>query len=412
LSETEINKISEFLKKITKKKIVIENKKLNPPFNILLSSSDRYYRENLHSDIIYSILKQKKEYLFEFISFLNILGEEKGIKINSHNYEDCEVRKEYGFTDKNEDKGFIDLLLINEQSKSCIIIENKINNAKDMNRQIPRYANYIKSQRYNVDAILYLSLDGNKKPDITNWTKIDHQFDEKIIYASAALNKLSMSTIFLTKCMNNNNCTLQEFTFFKQYQDLLTFLRRDEMDMEDLNKIYTELLNSKEDFNTAINIYEALSNFKKIWIYRTLEYFNKQEINFNISKNEKDAGVIFHKDFYKNKKDILLKFEIYPSFEYQYNKISLKMIIKLQDDRKENGNYISEDGIYTEEKVLDKLWSKNIIEDFQNEGNNRFVRTEKTGISKKSEESNNECIENILKKLEEIPDQFFHNKEN
>lgn len=97
------------------------------PFNIILASSELYYRENYHSDIIAAIIKRGDFYRM-FIRWLNLLH--KCVEIDYNNYADIKVERE---------EGRIDILIKSDASKHCIIVENKINNASDMDRQLPRY---------------------------------------------------------------------------------------------------------------------------------------------------------------------------------------------------------------------------------------------------------------------------------
>ena len=100
-------------------------------FNLFHVISNLYYRENFHSDIIAFILDPNANHgykhlmLNSFIALLNRIG----FNIDVANYYDAMVVRE---------EARIDILIKSESNKRAIIIENKINNAGDMPRQLPR----------------------------------------------------------------------------------------------------------------------------------------------------------------------------------------------------------------------------------------------------------------------------------
>jgi hypothetical protein len=66
------------------------------------------------------------------------------------------------------------------QIDSLILIENKINNAPDQPDQLPRY--FIAAQQTSqLDAILYLSMDGSRAPNESNWRSADPAELRKLI---------------------------------------------------------------------------------------------------------------------------------------------------------------------------------------------------------------------------------------
>ena len=143
-------------------------------FNFFESISDKWYRENFHSDVLYTILNPQtpeigsKYFMQKFVQFLGI---EDRFDWNS----DFEVIKEaptgeieVGNNDKR--KGYIDLLIKND--KQSIIIENKINYAPDMENQLVRYMKYV-HEIMNIETytVVYLTLinDSSKKPPLDSY---------------------------------------------------------------------------------------------------------------------------------------------------------------------------------------------------------------------------------------------------
>lgn len=60
--------------------------------------------------------------------------------------------------------GRIDIALLDEEKREAVVIENKIRNAPDMERQLPRYFELLQKQEYKVIAAVYLSRDVERFP--------------------------------------------------------------------------------------------------------------------------------------------------------------------------------------------------------------------------------------------------------
>jgi len=125
-------------------------------YNIFNLSSYNNQLENFHSDIIASLLDpagmhmQKDVFLKAFIHYLNTAYK---ASIPLKKFKECRVARE---------EGRIDISILDEESKSAIIIENKMNDADDMEDQLLRYYELLKDD-YSVYCIVYLTLDGVKQ---------------------------------------------------------------------------------------------------------------------------------------------------------------------------------------------------------------------------------------------------------
>lgn len=60
--------------------------------------------------------------------------------------------------------GRIDIALLDKEKREAVVIENKIRNAPDMERQLPRYFELLQKQEYKVIAVVYLSRDVERFP--------------------------------------------------------------------------------------------------------------------------------------------------------------------------------------------------------------------------------------------------------
>ncbi len=251
-------------------------------FNLFHVISDLYYRENFHSDMIaffldpYANHGYKDLMLYNFIVLLN----RSGFDIDATLYRDATVVR--------EKEARIDILIKSELNKHAIIIENKINNAGDMPRQLPRYYDYV-VKNYKLDAIVYLPLDNNKSPDTDGWTEVDkkHVFPLlKIIPAYDNTHGINIAEDWLLKSLPQID-NIDVVSSIRQYANLIITLNRNNMDTIVLEKFYHELLQA-DNLKTAQSIRNMLNDmpsylaqriqnkfrefcypFEKIWIYNS-----------------------------------------------------------------------------------------------------------------------------------------------
>ena len=320
MDDTLLN-INQLIKYIDDKNIYLNHEAQEYPFNIILSSSDYYYRENFHSDIICSIFNQKEYFIEFFIDFINSFNPE--LRIDSSNYTN-------GYASRETHR--IDVLIADESSKHCIIIENKINDAGDMRRQLPRYFEIKQKEGFIVDAIVYLSLDGVKSIDKSSWLPDDYKIDNLIVeIAASSKNQRSFCEDYLLKLSESNNCSVQEFSFIRQYIDLLNYLRRNEVNNEVMENFY-ELLKEQKNYQAATDIVQMMKDLTTYRLYKYLRMFMNNKDPFDkIGIWKQGEGLIFENC--KQYTDYNIKFEIYPGNEGTY------IIFKIQDEDSEE-NYI------------------------------------------------------------------------
>lgn len=250
-------------------------------YNIFHIISDLYYRENFHSDLISFFLEPNANHgcshlmLDIFIAMLN----KAGCDIDNMNYSDAVVVRE---------QARIDILISSEESKRAIVIENKINNASDMPRQLPRYYDYV-SKKYSLDAIVYLPLDFNKKPNMDDWTEEDRNNVLpllKIIPAYDRQHRTNIVDDWLLPSLPKID-KVDVLSTIRQYADLIISLNKFNMDNIILEKFRNELLKG-DNLKTAQSVRNMLnelpaylaqriyyrfsgscSPFENVWIYRS-----------------------------------------------------------------------------------------------------------------------------------------------
>lgn len=264
-------------------------------FNVFTLSSDFYYRENFHSDIIKSFLnpqekhKEGNRYLHLFIDLLN--KKDDKVKIKKEDFRNSLVERE---------KYNIDILITDEISKKAILIENKINNAVDQERQLPRYVDTIKNE-FEIVSIVYLTLNSSKRPDKNDWSVKELEQINSILQLIPAFEiETSKTNLFndwiVPSIINSDN--LDSSFLLRQYGNLIKYLNTNTMDTVSLEIFYNSL-KENQNIKTAISIRNMLNDlseylairieekykehcypFKKIWRYKQRDtVFEGFEIN-------------------------------------------------------------------------------------------------------------------------------------
>ncbi len=261
-------------------------------FNVFRLASDLYYRENFHSDIISSFLDpngnhgEGDTFLYRFIDLLNA----NCSRISKSNYQQTIVDREYHR---------IDILVRSESTHHCIIIENKINNAGDMPRQLPRYYDCMTNEGYEIDAIVYIPLDQNKEPEKTGWTEDDYKNIKPRLITLPAYTKDGNPNLvngWINNCITatkNIDC----ISVLSQYGDLITILNRENMNTEVLNKFYKKL-QEPTNMESALSIKEML---EALPVYMADRLISRYKTNDLYNRVWKYKPFIFVLDFTVNK---------------------------------------------------------------------------------------------------------------
>lgn len=138
-------------------------------FNAFALISDTYRKENFHSDIIAAILNpssphgEGKLFLRLFLKHLAAVAKNQGAGKLAE--ELSKLSLEGPIEVKRED-GRVDIQI--KAPEWMIVIENKINGAVDMERQLPRYREECGIDR--VKALVYLTAAEEKEPDMREWS--------------------------------------------------------------------------------------------------------------------------------------------------------------------------------------------------------------------------------------------------
>ena len=245
----------------------------NYPFNIFELISDIYYRENFHSDIIAKLLEN--EIILK--NFLKFIG------VNESAYKNAEVERE-------ESK--IDILIKTE--KNCIIVENKLNWAKDMPEQLFRYYSECKNnKKLEVDKIVYLSPNSSKTPEDYSVKGIPKELIKTIIGYDGE--NEDFYTMVLEKSLKemNNNEPKEWLLLLEHYLKILRLTGETKMDAL-TEKFYNKIKTEPEEYKKIQLIATMYNDLIKTRINNLASEFS--------GYNEKDK--YFRRDFPSEKRGI------------------------------------------------------------------------------------------------------------
>lgn len=319
-------------------------------YNLFTLSSYNAYLENFHTDVIASFLNPKglhqegDKFILLFIKFLN---SKYDLAINADDFHNATVLREVGTTESHID------ILIAGQSEA-IIVENKINNADDMQNQIDRYYDIGINRGYKVKGIVYLTLEGVKqapKPirkDAAEITKSIGAF-------SNLSNDLVEGWLFpcLTLCTNEDSKSL-----IFQYIKLIKHLAHKNMDTTIKENFYQFISDNDYLKNTpalinlinGIPAYRADKLVKALTDYSPFRKYFRWKDNYPLYQDYFDGGFMYKLDFRFNSDGSVFMWFWIPEHEDEIGKNIV--LSKLQSIGLEN-EFIEDRGGYIKTFNLD-----------------------------------------------------------
>lgn len=248
-------------------------------FNIFQIISDKYHREDFHSDFLAILLNPKENhgcgnsFLNLFVSMIEkAMHKYHGKDFNfAHYYSDSEVCREYPTND-----GRIDILIKSSKNKRAIVVENKINGAPDMPKQIPRYYNFLSEKGIVVDAIVHLSLDGNKSLSRDGWSKEDEKHVNPVLVRIPAYNQshtINLVDDFFNQAIPLSN-SIDVVASLRQYSKIIKHLNQNNMDKSSMERFYQEL-QKENNLKIALSIRDMLNNFPMFYAQHIADKYNE-----------------------------------------------------------------------------------------------------------------------------------------
>jgi len=273
----------------------LKNDQTNIGFNIFPIISDSYKRETFHSDIIHTFLNKQEnhkagdKYLIEFIKLLEKAPKEKSFKseINVNDFLNSTALKEVS---NGESK--IDILIKDEKSLKAIIVENKINNAPDMERQLPRYYDFVTNMKYKVVALVYLTKDGYKSPNENGWKEGDNEKVYPQLIKLPAYNETQYDLFsgWLQPSINITN-DIDALCILRQYKKLIQTLKTDVMNEKLMEDFYNKVLKEDDNFKTALSLKDLIENIPQYFAQRIVREFEGEPSPFNACTREDNSAV-------------------------------------------------------------------------------------------------------------------------
>lgn len=261
-------------------------------FNVFTLTSDIYYRENYHSDLICAFINPQENHQQGNL-FLNVLIDmlnhqfSKKVKISKGDYLEA--------VSKREDN-HIDILVFSDHSKHCIIIENKIHGAGDMPRQLPRYYDSMFDRGFIVDAIIYIPLNQYKQPDTSDWSQRDKNNILPILCHLPAFTKDGTPNLvdnWIAPCSLQTN-DIDCHSILRQYGCLIKSLSINTMDKIIISKFYKILLEGN-NLESALSIKAMLDDVPTVMALSLYERLLSETSFGNVWNGYKPnfCGVIF-----------------------------------------------------------------------------------------------------------------------
>lgn len=309
-------------------------------FNAFVLASDSHYKENFHSDILQAILapvgahNEKSKFLHLFIDLLNKI--KAGKEIDKADFQNAVVVRE---------EARIDVLIRDEKSKKAIIIENKMNNAGDMNRQLPRYYDSICTKGFEVVTIVYLPLQAGKTPNKDNkWSEKDKENIEAIlkILPAYATNTFNLYEHWLMPCLQQAQ-DFDAICVLRQYAKLIKSLNINSLDMESIEEFYNLLQeNNGANWQNAISIYDMLNQMPFYLAEKIRAKYENKHLPFSKLDNilYENIRLVTFSGFYPKGRDLRLDIKCC-EYEWDY-------VIRLWEHEGEyKGLHIKDEVSYT-----------------------------------------------------------------
>ena len=237
------------VKNINKYYDVLNKRNNQLEFNLFDVITDKWNKEKLHSELLKFFLNNYEDF---FYNFLDLIGIE-----NKDDYSNAEIKK--------KEKNYIDISIIG--NKKIIIIENKINWAKDQQEQLANYYKKVCGE-YEVEKIVYIAPSKYKEPEEHTFgfdDEIKNQVKDKYI----KIISFDATDKDLVTCFEKSRDNLKDdkLFFMNHYIEILKRTGEGDMSETELN-FFNEILNKyKEDnqiFQKINYIGEMYNNLAKI----------------------------------------------------------------------------------------------------------------------------------------------------
>ena len=339
-----INLISNLEKENIKRyEDILEKQGAKLNFNIFDIITDKWKRENLHSEILKFLLENYEDFFNNFLDLIKIKN-----------------KKEYSTPEITNEEAKIDILIKSENK--AIIVENKINWAPDQNEQLARYYKKVKYEyKKEVEKIIYIVPSENKNPNEQTFGK-DEKIKKEINDRFIKITGFDGSENDLVSCLEKsrdklkanlektkNNLDSENFNklfFINHYIEILKRTVAGDMSEVELN-FFKEVM---EKYKTDKDIFKKIKYIGEMYNGLTLTRINNLINKFN-GKNW--ANICCYIEFYSEKRGLNYGINIYTD-DYQYSLLQLYSDENSQQDTEDIKAWLKKhklfDGFYFHSK--------------------------------------------------------------
>lgn len=315
-------------------------------FNIFDIITDKWKKENFHSEILKFLLENYEVFFNNFLELINIKD-----------------KKEYLNAEITNEEVRIDILIKSE--KKAIIVENKINWAPDQNEQLAKYYKKVKDEyKKEVEKIIYIVPSKDKNPDEQTFGK-DEKIKKEIKDRLEKIISFDGSENDLVSCFEKsrdklkenlektkNNLDSEDFNklfFINHYIEILKRTGVGDMSEVEL-KFFKEIM---EKYKTDKDIFKKINYIAEMCSNNNLakilnDYFISKlgMNNCGYNKEEGSYSCQYWLDYNKDKKENAFSITIH---SYKISKVHLTLW-----DNNENINNILKTVIKKEAEYLIK----------------------------------------------------------
>ncbi|TXJ30866.1 hypothetical protein EPJ69_08490 [Brachyspira aalborgi] len=349
-----INLISNFKKENIKRyEEILEKQGDRLNFNIFDIITDKWKKENFHSEILKFLLENYEDFFNNFSELINIKD-----------------KKEYSNAEITNEEARIDILIKSENK--AIIVENKINWAPDQIEQLARYYKKVKEEK-EVEKIVYIAPSKDKNPDAQTFGEYEKEIKdrlEKIIsFDGSKKDLVSCLEKSRDKLKENlektkNNLDSKDFNKLFFINHYIEILKRtgvgdmSEVELKFFKEVIEKYKTDKDIFKKINYIGEMYNNLLEIKNKYILENIKAEDWGYNKKGHYYSCAYTFSygkNNFYLeiNTYDI---FKIYIYFWDDKSKINDRKNILSKVLNKENIDKIIGDGLELDfPDELDKL---------------------------------------------------------
>jgi hypothetical protein len=225
-------------------------------FNIFTALSDKYHKENLHSDILKGLLENN--YMDDFYDLLKEIKYKNGQNIPN----DIEFDNSFTFV---REEGRRDISIYSKSQSRGIFIESKINGAKDRDDQLADYYQSLEDIIEQIDVVVYIPPIGSENgPPLNDYSykykTTTKKIEEKLLVLPV-INKTRNDIVhgFLDEiAKSERNETMR--VFIKQYSEFLKNWGEKIMEKKEKQALLKKLLEEK-NVEMTYNIWDVCNDF-------------------------------------------------------------------------------------------------------------------------------------------------------